>query len=182
VPAALSDPRPTLNNPEVNGIWQDLDTARAAAATGTLAAGTAYGQQWSIKLNFGTRGDCYVLITSYVDDSVNAQPAVSPVCAPVSTPTGPTTIAVMPLGTPAAGDLGTGYAVALGAGTSRVIAELTGGRTLQATPVEVAGRRYAAFFVPEPARLTGLIAVDGTHRAVVLTQDPPQNGYAQVSG
>jgi hypothetical protein len=179
VPRSLSDPRPSLNDPQIDGIWQDADSARALAATAVLASGTAYGQRWSIRLAFGTSGDCYLLTTSYVDDSVNAQPSVSPVCGPVSTPQGPSTIVTMALGAPATAGLGVGYAMSLSPGTSKIIAELTSGQDFTVTPVMVHGRKYAAFFVAEPSRLMWLNAIDKAGREVAGLQDLPADGYIQ---
>ena len=179
VPRSLSDPRPSLNDPQIDGIWQDVDSARARAATAVLASGTAYGQRWSIRLAFGTSGDCYLLTTSYVDDSVNAQPSVSPVCGPVSTPQGPGTIVAMALGAPASPGLGTGYAVSLSPGTAKLIAELASGQDFTVTPVMVHGRKYAAFFVPEPSHLMWINALDSGGREVAGLQDLPDDGYVQ---
>ncbi|HZR49804.1 MAG TPA: hypothetical protein VFB06_09825 [Streptosporangiaceae bacterium] len=179
VPRAMSDPRPSLNDPQVDGIWQDVDSARATAATAVLAAGTAYGQQWSIRLAFGTSGDCYLLTTSYIDDSANAQPSVSPVCGPVSAPQGPGTIVAMALGAPASAGLGIGYAVSLSPGTAKLIFELTSGQDFTVTPVMVHGRRYAAFFVPEPAHLMWINAIDKAGHEVAGLQDLPDDGYIQ---
>jgi hypothetical protein len=54
VPRALSAPQPSLAAPQIGGVWQDMDTARAQVAAATLATGRAFGQRWSIQLGFGT--------------------------------------------------------------------------------------------------------------------------------
>jgi hypothetical protein len=179
VPKALSDPRPSLNNPQIAGIWQDLDSVRSTAATAVLASGTAYGQQWSIRLAFGTSGDCYLLSTSYIDDSANAKPSVSAFCGPVSTPRGPATIVAMALGAPASAGLGVGYAMSLSPRTAKLIAELTTGQDFTVRPVMVHGRRYAAFFVPEPSHLMWVNSIDNAGREVAGLQDLPEYGYTQ---
>src|SRR5262249_14038070 len=91
-PAALSDPRLSLADPQVDGVWQDTDIAHAQVTTATLTAGQAFGQRWSIRVAFGTAGDCFTLSTGYIDDSVNAKPQLASLCGPVSTLRGPDTI------------------------------------------------------------------------------------------
>lgn len=179
VPSVLSDPRPTLGDPLVSGVWQDLDTARASVASALLAAGTAYGQRWSVRLQFGTAGDCFSLTTTYLDDSASATPSVSGFCGPVRTPGGLATIVAMALGSLGSGDLGTGYAVSVGPDTAHLLAQLTSGRTFTVPVVTVDGRKYAAFFVPEPSRLMWLNALDSTGHEVAGLENVPFNGYTQ---
>jgi len=155
-PAALSSPQATLNDPQVDGVWQDTDVAHARVTTATLTTGQAFGQQWSIRVGFGTAGDCFTLSTAYIDDSVNAQPEVAALCGPVSTQRGPGTIMALPLESSAYGGLGVGYAVSVRPGMDHLTAHLSDGRVVPVTPVAVAGRRYAAFFVTAPAHLTAL--------------------------
>ena len=179
VPSVRSDPRPTLGDPLVSGVWQDPDTARASVASAMLAAGTAYGQRWSIRLQFGTAGDCFSLTTTYIDDSASATPAVSGFCGPVRTPGGLATIMAMALGSLGSGDLGTGYGVSVGPDTAHLLAQLTSGRTFTVPVVTVDGRKYAAFFVPEPSRLMWLNALDSTGHEVAGLENVPLNGYTQ---
>ncbi|MBV9446230.1 MAG: hypothetical protein JO345_10085 [Streptosporangiaceae bacterium] len=187
VPAELSDPRPTLADPQVAGVWQDPDGTHAQAASATLASGTAYGQRWSIRVGFGTAGDCFTLDTSYIDDSANAKPAQTSYCGPISTPQGPDTIMALALGEPASigpgppssAGLGVGYAVSVGPGTARLTAQLSDGSVMPVTPVVVGGRKYAAFFIPGPRVLTWLNWVNAVGQEIAGVQDLPGNGYTQ---
>ncbi|HEX6525687.1 MAG TPA: hypothetical protein VF070_37590 [Streptosporangiaceae bacterium] len=187
VPAELSDPRPTLADPQVAGVWQNPDGAHARAASAKLASGTAYGQRWSIRLDFGTAGDCFTLDTSYIDDSANAKPSQTSYCGPISTPQGPDTIMALALGEPASigpgppssAGLGVGYAVSVGPGTARLTAQLSDGSEMPVTPVAVGGRKYAAFFVPGPRVLTWLNWVNAVGQEIAGVQDLPGNGYTQ---
>jgi hypothetical protein len=179
VPALLSDPEPTLADPQVNGVWQSLDTTHSLLASATLAAGRAFGLPWSIKVAFGTAGDCFTLSTSYLDESA-ADPKAerTETCGPISTPQGPDTVVALPLAFPAASGVGTGFAVSAGAGTSRLIAVFTNEGVQLVRPVVVAGREYAAFFVPAPAHLVQLYWLAGGH--TTTTTMIPQYGYSQL--
>ena len=179
VPALLSLPEPTLADPQVNGVWQSLDTTHSQLATATLAAGRAFGLPWSIKVAFGTAGDCFTLSTSYLDESA-ADPKAEGIetCGPISTPQGPDTVVALPLAFPAASGVGTGFAVSAGAGTSRLIAVLTNEGVELVHPVVVAGREYAAFFVPAPTHLVQLYWLAGGR--TTTTTMIPQYGYSQL--
>jgi hypothetical protein len=179
VPSALSAPRPSLVAPQIDGVWQDMDTAHAQVATRTLAAGSAFGQQWSIQVGFGTAGDCFTLSTAYIDDSANAKPEQTSFCGPVSTRHGPSTIMALALGSPAANGQGVGYAVSVGPGTAHLTARLSTGATFSVTPVVAAGRRYAAFFVPGPVRLAGLYWDNAAGREIGVIHGLPDYGYTQ---
>ncbi len=179
VPRVLSSPQPTLADPQVDGVWQDVDSARAQATIATLAAGRTFGQRWRIELAFGTAGDCFTLNTSYLDDSAAAKASSTSLCGPVSTPQGPATIMALAIGAPAPDGLGVGYAVSVGPGTAALSAELSTGETFSVRPVAVGGRRYAAFFVPGPAHLTWLNGVDAKGQDVAGVQDLPMYGYIQ---
>lgn len=184
VSAALSNPRPTLNDPQVNAVWQDTDTAHARVTTATLTAGLTFGQRFSIRVALGTGGDCFTLSTAYIDDSVNAKPEVAALCGPVSTRQGPETIMALPLGPPAYGGLGVGYAVSVSPGMGRLTAHLSDGRVVPLTPATVAGRMYAAFFVSAPAHLTALdwYGPAGQELALIAgAADLQGYGYAQFS-
>jgi hypothetical protein len=171
VPSALSAPRAS----QVNGVWQDLDPADGPVATGTIAAGNAYGVRWSIRVTFGNAGDCFSLSTSPPRGNGLWQAA----CGPISTPEGPSTIMVLPLGSPVPGLVGVGYAVSVGSGTDRLTAELSDGSSLSARPVMVDGRKYAAFFVPGQLRVSWLNWVDATGRPIAGTTGLPGYGYIQ---
>lgn len=180
VPSALSAPRPSLAVPQVDGVWQDPDAARAQVASATLATGNTFGGPWTIRVAFGTAGDCFTIITAAViDDSANAQPEQMSGCAPVSTPQGPDTIMALPLGPPAPGGQGAGYAISVGPGIGRLLAQFSDGSTKSVTPVQVGGRKYAAFYVAAPLHLTWLNWISTGGREIAGVQDLPQYGYTQ---
>ncbi|MBV9380527.1 MAG: hypothetical protein JOY82_16435 [Streptosporangiaceae bacterium] len=179
VPRALSAPQPSLAAPQVDGVWQDMDTAHAQVAAATLATGRAFGQRWSIQLGFGTAGDCFTLRTAYIDDSANARPEQTSFCGPVSTPHGPDTIMALALGSPAGNGQGVGYAVSVGPGTAHLTAQLSTGATFPVTPVVAAGRRYAAFFVPGPAHLARLNWDNAAGQEIAGIRGLPDYGYTQ---
>jgi hypothetical protein len=178
VPALLSEPEPTLADPQVSGVWQSLDTTHSQLATATIATGRAFGLPWSIKVAFGTAGDCFTLTTSYLDESA-ADPKAERIetCGPISAPQGPDTIVALPLAFPAESGVGTGFAVSAGPGTSQLIALLTGDGATIVHPVVVAGREYAAFFVPAPTHLLQLYWLADGHTST--TTMIPQYGYSQ---
>jgi hypothetical protein len=173
VPGTLSQPLPSLADPQVDGVWQATDTTHGQVAAATLAAGKAFGLPWSIRLMFGTAGDCFSLKTSYIDDSAAPKPDQIQTCGPISTPRGPDTIMALPLSFPADSGPGTGYAISIGAGPAQLTAELSDGTSRSVTPVVVDGRKYAAFFIPGPAHLTEL------EWDTVGYRDVPLYGYAQ---
>jgi hypothetical protein len=178
-PLSFSDPQPILAEPQVNGLWQDMDAAHAQMATQVLATGQAAGHPWSISVAFGTAGDCFTLVNGYVDNAgTNIRPDVNQTCGPMSTPGGPDLLVALPLAAPAGGSPGTGYAVSVSPGTTLLAARLSGGRTLPVFPVVVDGRAYAAFFVASPQHLTALTWIDGRGRATA--SHLPQDGYEQV--
>jgi hypothetical protein len=179
VPRALSAPQPSLAAPQIDGVWQDMDTAHVQVAAAILATGRAFGQRWSIQLRFGTAGDCFTLGTAYIDDSANAMPEQTSFCGPVSTPHGPDTIMALALGSPAGTGQGVGYAVSVGPGTAHLTAHLSTGVTFPVTPVVAAGRRYAAFFVPGPARLTWLHWDNAAGQEIAGLHGLPDYGYTQ---
>jgi hypothetical protein len=178
-PAALSDPRPSLNDPQVNGVWQDTDIAHAQVTTATLTTGLAFGQQWSIRVTLGTAGDCFTLSTAYIDDSVNARPEVASLCGPVSTLQCPETIMALGLGSPAYDGLGVGYAMSVSTATAQLTAHLSDGGAMPVTPVAVNGRKYAAFFVQGPVHLTRLEWENAAGQDIGSVQDLPEYGYTQ---
>ena len=176
-PLAVTDPRPTLAEPQVAGLWQVTGGQTPTLATAVLTAGRAVGEPWSIRVMFGPAGDCFALVTGYIDDSVNARPDSDLTCAPVSAPGGPDQIVALPLAATAEDGPGTGYAFSLGPGTSRLIGGLSSGHTVTVRPVVVDGREYAAFFVPATSRLTRLTFV--TTHGTRSTTGLPEFGYAQ---
>jgi hypothetical protein len=178
-PAVFSDPRPSLADPQIDGVWQDSDRAHARVATAILGTGRAFGQPWSMRVTEGTAGDCFTLSTAYIDDSVNARPEQASLCGPVSTPSGPDTIMALGVESSAYPGLGVGYAMSVRPGTVRLTAYLSNGVVVPVTTVVVEGRIYAAFFVPGPAHLTRLSWDNAVGRTVADVQDLQQYGYTQ---
>jgi hypothetical protein len=86
---------------------------------------------------------------------------------------------VLPLGSPAPGVAGVGYAVSVGSGTDHVTAELSDGSNVSARPLVVDGRKYAAFFVTGQLRVFWLNWVDATGRPIAGTTGLPRHGYMQ---
>jgi hypothetical protein len=86
---------------------------------------------------------------------------------------------VLPLGFPTPNGYGVGYAISVGPGTARVIAELPDGTSVSARPLVVDGRRYAAFFIPGPLRMFWLNWVDTSGQPVAGTTGLPQSGFMQ---
>jgi hypothetical protein len=175
VPFALSALRNSVEDPQVDGVWQGLDATDGPVATGTIAAGNAFGVPWSIRVTFGKAGDCFSLSTSPPRGNGLWQVA----CGPISTPQGPSTIMVLPLGSTAPAVAGVGYAVSVGSGTDHVTAELSDGSNVSARPLVVDGRKYAAFFVTGQLRVFWLNWVDATGRPIAGTTGLPGHGYMQ---
>jgi GNAT superfamily N-acetyltransferase len=122
------------------------------AASQTLASGHISGQDWIIKVRFGTGGDCYEF-----DAPSSLGSAQMGACGPVSTPDGPETIMALPIGFAYPGVGGArGYAVQVSPDTARLKAVLSDGSVTLAAPRVVDGRKYAAFIVPSPLRLSRL--------------------------
>ena len=178
VPAALSAPRASLVDPQVDGVWQGLDATDGRVATGTIASGNVFGVRWSIRVTFGKAGDCFSISTSTPSGSTAAR-LWQMACGPISTPEGPSTIVVLPLGSPRPGVVGVGYAVSVGSGTDHLIAELSDGSNVSARPLVVDGRRYAAFFAPGQLRTFWLNWVDAAGRPIGGTTGLPGYGYMQ---
>jgi len=178
VPAALSAPRASLLDPQVDGVWQGLDATDSPVATGTIASGNVFGVRWSIRVTFGKAGDCFSISTSPPSGSTAAG-LWQMACGPISTPEGPSTIVVLPLGSPRPGVVGVGYAVSVGSGTDHLIAELSDGSNVSARPLVVDGRKYAAFFTPGQLRMFWLNWVDATGRPMAGTTGLPGYGYLQ---
>jgi hypothetical protein len=175
VPSALSAPRASPTDPQVDGVWQDLEAANGPVATGTMASGNAFGVRWSIRVTFGKAGDCFSISMSPPGGNGLWQAA----CGPISTPEGPSTIMVLPLGSPHPGVVGVGYAVSVGSGTDYLTAELSDGSNVSARPLVVDGRKYAAFFTPGNLRMFWLNWVDATGGPIAGTTGLPAYGYIQ---
>ena len=178
VPAVLSAPRGSADTPQVDGIWQSPDPNQGAVATGTIAGGNAFGDRWSIRVTFGTAGDCFSLSASPPAGS-SADRLSQAACGPVNTPEGPSTIMVLPLGSPHPGVVGVGYAVSVGAGVDHLTAELSDGSNVSAQPLMVDGRKYVAFFVPGQLRIFWLNWVDAAGHPIAGMTGLPGYGYLQ---
>jgi hypothetical protein len=179
VPSALSAPRASLDDPQVDGVWQSLDATHGQVASGTIASGSARGEQWSIRVMFGTAGDCFSISTSPAGGGGASRPGQAAACGPISTPQGPSTIMVLPLGSSGPGGQGVGYAVSVGSGTASLSAELSDGSNVSARPLVVDGRKYAAFFVLGPLRMFWLNWVGATGRPIAGTTGLPRSGVMQ---
>jgi hypothetical protein len=178
VPTALSAPRTSLDDPQVDGLWQSLDPAQGTVASATVASGNAFGNRWSIRVTFGKAGDCFSISMSPPNGS-NANGLWQAACGPISTPEGPSTIMVLPLGSPHPGVVGVGYVVSVGSATDHLTAELSDGSNVSARPLVVDGRKYAAFFVPGALRIFWLNWIDATGRPIAGTTGLPGYGYMQ---
>jgi hypothetical protein len=175
VPAALSAPRSSPGDPQVDGVWHGPGAADGPVASGTIASGNVFGVPWSIRVTFSKAGDCFSLSTSPAIGNGLWQVA----CGPISTPAGPSTIMVLPLGASSPGVVGVGYAVSVGAGIDHLTAELSDGSNVSARPVVVDGRKYAAFFVPGRLRIFWLNWIDAKGRPIAGTTGLPGYGYMQ---
>jgi hypothetical protein len=172
MPLVSTAPPGTYTIPDSPGLWINSNSAQGEADSGSLASGTLPdGQDWFIKLQFGTGGDCYEF-----DASGPGGSGQTGYCGPVSTPGGPETIMALPLG---AGTGATGYAVQVSPGTGLLQATLSNGSTEPAAFCVVAGRMYAAFIVPNPFRLVKLTWFDAHGRTIASTTTVPRYGYVQ---
>jgi hypothetical protein len=175
VPFALSELRTSSGAPQVDGVWQSMDVADGPVASGVIAAGNAFGVRWSIRVTFSRAGDCFSIRTSPPSGTGFRQAA----CGPISTPQGPSTIMVLPLGSPHPGVVGVAYAVSVGSGVDHLTAELSDGSNVSARPLVVDGRKYAAFFTPGQLRVFWLNWVDATDTPIAGTTGLPGYGYVQ---
>ena len=174
MPVVSTQPPGPTTSPETPGLWMNTDSASREAVSQTLASGTRPGGQgWNIKVQLGTGGECYEFDAAGPPGS-----AQMGYCGPVSTPDGPETIMALPLGFPS-GTGATGYAVQVSPRTARVKAVLSDGSSVLATMQVVDGRKYAAFIVPDPLRLSRLIWLDARGRVIATTTALPQYGYVQ---
>ncbi len=171
LPSLATRPPATAVTPQSAGMWVSTGPVPGEAASGLLASGHISERAWSIRVTSGTGGDCYELSAS---SSLGRAQLGS--CGPVSTPDGPETIMALPIGFP--GDA-TGYAVQVSPGTARLKAFLSNGSAELATPRVVDGRRYAAFIVPNPLRLSRLTWLSAAGRVIASTTALPRYGYVQ---
>jgi hypothetical protein len=171
VPQVSIEPPSPATTPENPGLWMN----GGETAPGVLDTGSVSGPGWSIQIQFGTGGDCYAFRAQG-----SAGSAQMGYCGPVGTPDGPETIMALPLGIPSDHSAGaTGYAVQVSPATARLQATLSNGSSVQAAFCVVDGRRYAAFVVRDPLRLSRLTWIDARGRAMASTTALPQFGYVQ---
>ena len=137
-------------------------SVQGETASGLLASGYLSGQEWSIQVVFGTGGDCYAF---------NGNGYQMGSCGPVGTPDGAETIMALPLGFPDPDTGATGYAVQVSPATAHLRAVLSNGTSELATPRVVDGRKYVAFIVPSPLRLSRLTWLDAAGRVIASTTD-----------
>jgi hypothetical protein len=174
VPQVSIAPPSTATVPDNPGLWANVYLAGDEMASGILDGGSVFGSDWTIQIQFGTGGDCYVLSAG------SAGTAQMGYCGPVSTPGGPETIMALPLGIPSYRSTGlTGYAVQVSPVTARLKATLSNGSSELAAFRVVDGRRYAAFVVRDPLRLSRLTWLDARGRVIASTTALPRFGYVQ---
>ena len=174
MPVVSTQPPGPTTSPETPGLWMNTDSASREAVSQTLASGTRPGGQgWNIKVQLGTGGECYEFDAAGPPGS-----AQMGYCGPVSTPDGPEIIMALPLSFPS-GTGATGYVVQVSPRTARVKAVLSDGSSELATMAVADGRKYAAFIVPDPLRLSRLIWLDARGRVIATTTALPQYGYVQ---
>jgi hypothetical protein len=175
-PAATTVVRPTASQSQVAGRWDNQGATAGLTDDATVASGSLNGQGWSILIQFGTAGDCYALdaTSSLGSDEVGY-------CGPISTPDGPETIMALPLAFPNPGTGATGYAVQVSPATAGLRATLSNGSSFpeMTTFCVLDGRKYAAFVVPNPLRLSRLSWLDAAGQVIASTTALPRHGYVQ---
>ena len=159
--------------PESPGLWMNTLSALGETVGSEVGGTLPDGQDWVIKVLFGTGGDCYEL-----DGSSSLGSSQMGYCGPVSTPDGPETIMALPLGLPNGTGV-TGYAVQVSPGTDQLIATLSDGSAEPAAFRVLDGRKYAAFIVPNPLLLAKLTWLDARGRVIASTTALPRYGYIQ---
>jgi hypothetical protein len=166
----VTKPPPAGTTLQTDGLWINTYLDRGEAASGLLASGYLSGQEWSIQVEFGTGGDCYAF---------NGNGYQTGSCGPVGTPDGAETIMALPLGFPDTGTGATGYAVQVSPATARLRAVLSNGTSQLVAPRVIDGRKYVAFIVPSPLRLSRLTWLDVAGRVIASTATLPRYGYGQ---
>ena len=174
LPSVGTWPPATATTPQTAGLWNNVNSTRSEAASAIIAAGQARGRDWSIRLMFGTEGDCYEF-----SGSGSLGHTQLGACGPVGTPDGAETIMALPLGFPNPGTGATGYAVQVSPDTVRLRAALSDGSSELVTPRLVAGRKYVAFIVGTSLRLEHLTWLNAAGKAIASTIALPRYGYVQ---
>jgi hypothetical protein len=173
LPPVSTQPPSKHTTPETPGLWINAFPAGDTTMTGILDTGSAAGPDWFIEIEFTTGGDCYAFSAQ---SSVGS--AQMGACGPVSTPDGPETITALPLGLPSGTAL-TGYAVQVSPVTAGLKATLSNGSSEMAAFCVVDGRKYAAFVVRNPLRLSRLTWLDAAGRVIASTTVLPRYGSVQ---
>jgi hypothetical protein len=165
----VTQPPPPGTTPQGDGLWINTYSVHGETASGLLASGYLSGQEWSIRLMFGAGGDCYAF---------NGNGYQMGWCGPIGTPDGAETITALPLGFPN-GAGATGYAVEVSPATAHLRAEFSNGTSELAAPRVVGGRKYVAFIVPSPLRLSRLTWLGAAGRVIASTTALPPYGSVQ---
>src|ERR1039458_6061146 len=171
LPPLSAQPPATATHPQTAGIWNNVDASRGEAASAIIATGHDSGQGWSITLMFGPQGDCYVF-----RDTGSLSRAQTRACGPVGTPLDPETIMALPMAFPDRDRGATGYAGQVSPSTTRLKATLSDGSSELVTPKLVAGRKYVAFIVGHPLRLTRLTWLNAAGQTVASGTGLPPGG------
>jgi len=171
LPPLSAQPPATATHPQTAGIWNNVDASRGEAASAIIATGHDSGQDWSITLMFGPQGDCYVF-----RDTGSLSRAQTRACGPVGTPLDPETIMALPMAFPDRDRGATGYAGQVSPSTTRLKATLSDGSSELVTPQLVAGRKYVAFIVGHPLRLTRLTWLNAAGQTVASGTGLPPGG------
>jgi len=159
---------------EPAGLWINTYLGGGGALPGALETELVFGPDWSLQIQFGTGGDCYLFSAG---GSLGTQMGT---CGPVSTPQGPETIMALPAASSSHRATAlTGYAVQVSPATAGLEATLSNGSSEQAAFCVVDGRKYAAFAVPSPLRLSRLTWLDARGRVIATTTELPRRGYVQ---
>ena len=166
----ITQPPPPGTTPQGDGLWINTYFVRGETASGLLASGRLSGQEWSLQVMLGPGGDCYAF---------NGNGYQMGSCGPVGTPDGAETIMALPLGFPEADTGATGYTVEVSPATVHLRAVVSNGTSELATPRVIDGRKYVAFVVPDPLRLTRLTWLDAIGRVIASTTALPEYGYVQ---
>ncbi len=173
VPVPVVSDVPSGSFPQDVGLWDNVG-ALAPAASATIGSGTVSGGRWFMWLQVGLAGDCYEF-----EGTSSLGSAQMGACGPIGAPGAAATIMALPLSLPD-GSGATGYAVELSPDTARLEAVLSRRRLPElAYPRIVAGRKYAAFTVGDPARVTRLAWLGGNGEVLASTTAIPRDGYLQ---
>jgi len=149
LPTALV--RPSRDAPGYGG-WQNLGQGPGWGAPELIARAVVGGALWGMTVADGTHGECFSL-------TKNAYPLVNdPLCAALA-PTGadtPVEVMTAPTGN------ASGYVMAVIPGVTLVTARLPGGRSAQASPVDVGGVLFVGLLTSATPTEFSFYGPDGT--------------------